>query len=324
MSLSTTTDASAYDGSRYPKRKRNIVSYADQDISSDEESDQEDQPARKKSRSAPKSRPQKPFPFMLLPPEIRNKIYEEALFDPEGLYIRSSQGRYRRKAMQCSQSECIPQYRSSTLRRMRRCQHILNNNTQTEGKDATDAGKHQLVPALLATCKAIYAEAAQILYSQPITVSDTYALQSFLIEIGPRSVKLLEDLAIAGWCISRSHKAINLPAFALLRDATSLRYLYICNPVRSHYYRWHRRHQQLDDNAAKLAQGVHVAGQMYRAMFPFLEALVRARGEDALGEIIRVEIGTAWSNSRDSDFAPGDRGYQAMLDEIHRLLGKHA
>lgn len=251
----------------------------------------------------------------LLPPEIRNQIYELTLVRHHGLHVRSYQGRYRRKVKACAPSACLPQYSSSHGR------HWLSNaqssETQSDGDHAYEI--RQLVPALLATCKVIYDEASRILYGQTIIVSDTYAMQAFLLQLGARATSKLKSLQIAAWCNSRTHKSVNLPAFTLLRDAPHLEKLRI--DCMMGYYRVGNR--ETSDTAALAA-----ARKLYRACFPWIEAVVRQRGLQALSDVLVLNERNFYMHR--PTCLPGDsvaaweaehaKANITMITEIGRLL----
>jgi hypothetical protein len=175
--------------------------------------------------------------------------------------------------------------------------------------------KPGLVPALLATCKKINAEAKAILYSQPFFVSDTSALQAFLLRLGPPTMGLLRDLTIISWCKSRSAKAVNLPAMAMLRDASNLERLHIFETVgHSGFIVPHN-----PDNDAEGAK--QVAHRVYRDSFPWLETVARRGDPQALRKILVVSE-MNFTRSRDVHW-PKERLAKSeglMFDEILRLL----
>lgn len=67
-----------------------------------------------------------------------------------------------------------------------------------------------LVPALLAVCKQINAEARDILYDHEFFVKDTMALHSFMVDLGPRAAGYLKNVTLKEWGCGRGvHKAYN-------------------------------------------------------------------------------------------------------------------
>lgn len=180
---------------RYPKRKRAAVSYGEADLTDDdvfiaeegEEIDDESGARPNKKRKAAKKEPrQKPFPFLSLPPELRIKIYQEAL---------TGSGRI-----------CIGNARRG-LRRS--CAGYAGDGPWT--RPATN---------LLATSQAVYAEAAAVLYEQRFQFDDNRALLAFLSLLRPATTARLRDVAVATWNGGRtSSGSMIVPAMALLSPA---------------------------------------------------------------------------------------------------------
>lgn len=75
---------------------------------------------------------------------------------------------------------------------------------------------------ILRLSRAIYDEAVGILYSQPIILTDTYALHDFMVQIGPRHRALLRDVEVCQWGHGGAHGAMNYPAMAAMADAVNL------------------------------------------------------------------------------------------------------
>jgi hypothetical protein len=191
----------------------------------------------------------------------------------------------------------------------------MQENDSSEAKKAP-AKRYHIVPALLATCKTVYAEAAPMFYGQPIIVSDTYTLQVFLSQIGPRAVGSLQDLCVNAWCRSRSHKAINLPAFSLLRDAMALRRIFIQCPHNYYHYRWRYNNDASESQSdQQIKYGITIAKQIYRAMYPFLEAFINKRGQEAVAEVL--EISRPQFSVTDEAL---DIFNEAMIEEILKLV----
>lgn len=152
-----------------PRRKRKLLNDVQQT-----QHDQ-DRPTKKRNLTAAERarslRTSKFFPFLRLPPELRNRIYEFALIDPLGREITTKTKDFR-----------------SVVRSRRR-----------GARKALPA----LTPALLATCKQVHDEAIDYLYSQKLSFNDHFALQDFLATLGPRYVQRLRHIRImrelVGW-----------------------------------------------------------------------------------------------------------------------------
>ncbi|KAM0716678.1 hypothetical protein Q7P37_008123 [Cladosporium fusiforme] len=236
--MSTTSDFSV---THPQKRKRTVVSYAqfDQlaDLLSDGENDatissgessgddsENDDRTYSRRRKTPKKLPkkkkarhtrsrqqpeQKPFPFMELPPELRDMIYEMALTDVGGISIVAKTKAYRRDA---HRGEIHDQYSS----------YGDDNNGITPKT-------RSLVPNLLAVNKQIHNETVNMLYGQKFFFKDTDALHRFLAIIGLRNQQRLLHLDVTNFCTGRNTRALNHCAFMSLAGATNLKTLRLHN-----------------------------------------------------------------------------------------------
>ncbi|KAG9191121.1 hypothetical protein G6011_09209 [Alternaria panax] len=251
---------------RYSKRKRTQVAYHLDDLEySDSESDF-DTPQAKKQTVKTGSRPlpkRKIFPFLELPAEIRNLIYEYTLTDSGGINLVGT-FKHKRRTVERISAECqtgISQGRSwsDTL--------LMNDNIRSQHEQPA-----ALVPSLLAVSKQVHQEGVDILYGKnEFTFTDSFALYNFLINLGPRGAKHLKTLRIRGWLNGRAMKAYNHSCFAALVWATNITAFHI--ETRIGLYRATR----------------YGAEQLYRNAFPWMEAVGLAQGKfDAVVDIIHV------------------------------------
>ncbi|OIW31431.1 hypothetical protein CONLIGDRAFT_631375 [Coniochaeta ligniaria NRRL 30616] len=318
--------------SRYPKRKRPAVLYAepqdDEGLNLDMDSDADNDEqfgARKKARKAPpkqKAVPrQKIFPFMSLPPELRNKIYELALIDPNGVHIRSVKGWYRPQVGHCSPQHCLP---SPGYARFSSYQWLRPDGAKT---GPTPSGvpvdyKPSLVPALLATCKTINAEAAPMFWGQPFYVADMTAMHAFLVRMSPVSMALMREVTIITWSASRTHKVMNMPTFGLLRGVVNLQRLTIFDTITNVSYRISRGP---DGDAERAKQ---VARKVWRDCFPWLEVMLDTGGIEAVGKVFKLAEDNFKVNDQNYSQPPSHRWTEerriksehVMLEEIKRLM----
>ncbi|KAF2086261.1 hypothetical protein K490DRAFT_57899 [Saccharata proteae CBS 121410] len=148
---------------RSSKRKRAPVSYLEidsQEVDSYADGDLHDEDYQssvvksskrnnnnKKRKTTTSRSSKKPFPFLRLPAEIRNQIYEYCLSDPNGLHLRST-------------------IRIGHRRTVRR----------------HPAGP-KLSPALLAVNKQMHAEARSFLYPDVISLENSTALHHFVANL---------------------------------------------------------------------------------------------------------------------------------------------
>ncbi|KAJ8603946.1 hypothetical protein MRB53_042013 [Persea americana] len=210
--MNASTDASIKACTNLPaKRKRSSVTYAIDDVfraygiaESQEDDDSSDDafqahdnawprkdiiksPPKKARTSKPARRFQKPFPFLSLPAEIRDMIYEELLVDGD-LEISEHTRHYRR-----------------TVRR-------------TIAPGAYDPARplKALGPSILGVNKQIHSEAISCLYRRTVNCDEPLALEQFLATIGTHS-KYLVSIRLRAWGTGRgTHHAANFSAFALL------------------------------------------------------------------------------------------------------------
>jgi hypothetical protein len=300
------SNAAVPDQGRYPKRKRAEVKYlspdSEDDWLSEDEGEYTAQP-QKKTKTVPKKLPKhKIFPFMQLPAELRNKVYGYALSAEGGVFVTSKSKGYRRLAQRCIGSECEPQFNT-------RWQRYYQNQKNNDEEEQEPQERSAFVPNLLAVCKTIHAEAGSVLYSQPITVADNYALLAFLNQIRAKHVRMLRHVTIMQWCGGRAHKSINFPAIAMLSSATELRRLSIaCKVGYFSTYSW--------GNGKKQEIAHRVARKIFRDCYPFLEAYGSVKGDPVAGvDLIEIDD----SNFSDSAAAMEPQ-MQSFRDELRRLL----
>ncbi|KAK8076281.1 hypothetical protein PG994_003553 [Apiospora phragmitis] len=144
----------------------------------------------------------------------------------------------------------------------------------------------------LATCKAIHAEAAPMLYGQRFVARDGFALMAFLMQLSPASVARLRRVALHDWIHTRSRSGVNLPAVALLRDAApGLERLEILTPLVERFFSYHGYYR---DERRAVAPVVGLARMVYRNCHPLLYAVLQARGGfDAVLDVVGL-AGDDW------------------------------
>ena len=156
----------------------------------------------------------------------------------------------------------------------------LSSQSQDGDAPETNAELYPLVPNLLLLNKETYAETKHILYNNKFSVEDTVTMHSFLATIGPKNCASLVDITLKGWGLTKTHKALNYPAFTLLSSAVNLRRLH------------------LDCRLAYSSGGVKTARQLYRDGFHWFEAVAIAKGKfDAAIDVVSISkdnIGTAY------------------------------
>ncbi|EUC46244.1 hypothetical protein COCMIDRAFT_25673 [Bipolaris oryzae ATCC 44560] len=297
-----TAPAETFASGRYSKRKRTQVSYHLDDLEySDTESDFESPQAKKPKARTTKTLPKrKTFPFLDLPAEIRNTIYNYALCDPSGINFISACYKKRRVAARVS-----AEYMSKISR-------YYNTTSKRATGDNIDANGDYvpLVPSLLAVNKQIYHEGIDILYGNQLTFVDSLALYSFLINLGPVRAQRLRKLQILGWHHSRAMKVYNNACFAALAWATNLTSFDIRAPIGSY--------RAMHDGA----------DQFYRDAFPWLEAVGAAKGKpDAALDVLTLGemcLSGPWSSRSSDDSVPEhEQRVEQFKAEVAKLLGAH-
>lgn len=248
-------------------RKRTRISYlevTDSDMESDADSGYNSDASvewnahpktqSRSKRPAHREKPVKPFPFLSLPSELRNKIYSLCLEDPDGMVMGEGWRFHRR----------VP----------KRCQHNrygadryagLNNLCPPISARYDVYKPSTLSPSLLATNKQIYAEAAAMLYSQPLHFTCTTALHSFLAPLSNTTASLVTSITLHSYeTWGRGiRKAMNVSALTLLPKCRNLSLLRI-EGFSSHYHRYGGRWYNATVHQKGEQEGKGIAQQMYR------------------------------------------------------------
>ncbi|OTA32549.1 hypothetical protein BTJ68_06780 [Hortaea werneckii EXF-2000] len=203
-----------------------------------------------------------PFPFMELPPEIRDLIYEFALTDSTDMAIVAHiQNKRRTVARRAIHGNTLISAPRNTKKRKR------SKQTTNDGEPCG------LAPALLAVSKQLHTEAVGFLYHQPLIFEEPHALHSFLAGIGSHR-EYIRDVVLQHWGYRRGTKnAMNFAAFPLLGLCTNLKSLTFESAI--------GLRTRLN------AQPEKVAELVYRNMHFFLEAYGAAKGRrDAAVDVI--------------------------------------
>ena len=251
------------------------------------------------SRPLPK---RKIFPFLKLPAEIRNIIYEYTLTDPSGINLVGVFKHKRRNVERISAKLQASLAEGSSWSDAHRMNNSIRNNQEEEPAP--------LVTSLLAVNKQIHQEGVDILYGKnEFIFTDSFALYNFMINLGPSRSKSLRTLRILGWLHGRAMKAYNHSCFAVLVWATNITAFHIDSQIG-----WYR--------ASKYG-----ADQLYRDAFPWMESVGMAQGKvDAVVDIIKLgEDNFDGRNSyhRYSSQAPksNDDMYEEFKTALRKSLG---
>jgi hypothetical protein len=234
---------------------------------------------------------------MQLPAEIRNMIYEYALTDPSGINLvgvfKHKRRTVERISVQCQADMSKDSSWSVSFR--------MNDSIRNQHEEPVP-----LVPSLLAVNKQIHQEATDILYGKnEFILTDSFALYSFIINLGPSGAKHLKTLRILGWLSGRAMKAYNHSCFAVLVWATNITAFHIDCQIG-----WHRSSRFGSE-------------QLYRDAFPWMEAVGLAQGKvDAAVDIIKLDE-TYFMNSRRSYYDSSSQtteSYKKRIDEFKAVL----
>lgn len=298
---------------RYSKRKRATVNYFIDDSENEEEQGDdyseevvEPNPAKKrgKRRNVRPSPKEKTFPFMELPAEIRNIIYDLCLHEPKGVYLAATTEKFRRTVHRAAKTDIELILKVSTYRNGGDSQ-----NADGEENELDALEPRTLVPNLLAVNRQIYKEGREILYGNSMRLLDPLALHSFMVNIGPRAATLVKDVTLCSWGGWRGmHKAYNHASFAAMVSATNIEKF------------------KLDGWLMCKNEPKYVARQLYRDGFPWLEAVGSAKGgmEAAvkLIEVAPVNFQMRYWQRRDET-----RNYESDMEkfraELVKLLDGH-
>ncbi|CAD0089027.1 unnamed protein product [Aureobasidium vineae] len=249
-------------------RKRARVSYVEPtefDIESDADSGYNSDSSvewgsrAKQTKRPRKEKPVKPFPFLSLPTELRNKIYLLALEDPDGMVLKEGWRAYRRVPQRGQYHGYNNKDRYAGLANL-----VATRSLDPQGNDTPNSTVCTLLPSLLAVSKQIYAEAAAILYAQPLHFENTTALHSFLAPLSSQTAFLIRSITIHTYeTWGRGiRKAMNVSALTLLRSCSNLQTLRI--EAFDHYDHWGRYGARPSPQEAGKREGSRIAQQIYR------------------------------------------------------------
>lgn len=217
----------------------------------------------------------KVFPFLSLPPEIRNYIYSLALDDTQEKWLVSCTRHYRRGVRRATIHEY--KYNFSADGNYYFYNGRLNHSSLDDDEDVDYDEPRRLCPALLALNRQLYNEAASLLYTNTFVVEDTVALHAFLLNIGPSKRNFIEKIIIKGYGRTKAHKVYNHPALSLLKGLPNLKEVVFDCAIT-----WAFGHQTGQKGI------VLIARQLYRDGFAWLHHVSGAKGRyDAALDIIR-------------------------------------
>ncbi|THX70440.1 hypothetical protein D6D05_08615 [Aureobasidium pullulans] len=212
-----------------------------------------------KAKRPRKEKPVKPFPFLSLPTELRNKIYLLALEDPDGMVLNEGWRSHRRVPKRDTLLQYDDKSHYAGLGNLER-PGPMSPHTAFRGKEDL----RTLSPSLLAVNKQIYAEAVRILYSQPLHFANTAALHHFLAPLSSQTLSLVRDIIVHTYSTwgRGVRKAMNVSALTLLRGCSNLRLLRI-ETLGHHYHLYSRNYKKTVEDDGR-SHGALLARQVYR------------------------------------------------------------
>lgn len=315
---------------RYPKRTRSQIKYCELDPEESEGESEDDgdecPPPSKRVKVSHSSKPRsknKIFPFMDLPAELRNKIYHECLvseqLDDQGrpsFYFAASRRRYKYTVTRCTRANLAGlKYRG--YRNGLYGFHSICNPEDDASK--ADDGAKSLTTNLLATCKAVYNEAAPLLFQQRFIFHDSMALMNFMSGCTPQAASLIRHIEVLQWLQTRSRKNVGFLATSMLaaKGCTNLQSLVIAGSLGwFHSYSWRR-----PDRAREIYD--RVASKVYKDFYPWLETVGIEKGNLYEGVRVLDIEDVNWRNARtgsDKDNGKAARSFKAAYEKSLKKL----
>jgi len=235
------------------------------------------------------------FPFLSLPAELRNQIYELALVNPQGHYLVAK----RRNKMRTVRAAAHGTHTYNS-------RHTRHQRLRSHKADLPS----RLAYGLFAVNRQINEEACTLVYPKPFVLESSTALHTFLVVIGAKNRGLLTDIGLQDWGgRSRSWNTL-FPAFSMMSMGCDN----IC-----------RLHFTASIWAATFP--AKMADEFYREAQPWLLTLIKIKGsKDAALDVIeftsREDVRNYGSGFRDyyPDYT-GDVG-EAMKNFKEALKGR--
>jgi hypothetical protein len=233
------------------------------------------------------------FPFLKLPPEIRNMIYGLVLKDPGGIHLTNRSEAGRRKVTREHPWESRYWY-PGALEPYVPFEYWKNP-------------RRVLTPAILATNRQIYDEARGVLYSQnQFFMADPcqQVCRTFIDSIAPLAASSLRRVTIVtGWGSVNRHECEGM--FTSLPRATELEELKLID-----FLSWQE------------SSPVDFARQLYRESRKWLKAVGDSRGKlDAAVDILFVPpVTSLYGPPDDPQSLAAVQKMEEFKDELRRLL----
>ncbi|KAL8833708.1 MAG: hypothetical protein Q9176_007864 [Flavoplaca citrina] len=216
-----------------PKRARKETSYYPSESESENEteddaeynSEEEVSLLNKESKPSaaddtPKILPKKKiFPFMSLPAEIKNMIYEYALTSEYGIPLVFRLKGYRH-TVTLGDPKIFQDFRRRTYR------EDFDGPSCYRNVPLAQVLRPSFAPAIIALNHETHTQAQTILYSyNAFALEDPKALLAFCANIGPKNCAMLQEVNLKHFGKTVVRRALCYPAFAALASAVNLQLL---------------------------------------------------------------------------------------------------
>jgi len=200
------------------------------------------------SRKRTKASKSEIFPFLSMPGELRNQIYELALVNPDGHYLVATY----RKGMRTVRAANHGAYSNITSR------YFLPKH-----RDATTAH------GLFAVNRQTNEEARTLVYSKPFVFENDTALHTFFVAIGAKNRALLTNISLETWCGRGSFWNMPFQAFSMLLFPSFSMLSMGCDNISRFHFK---------PTLHEIMHPEHLAEAFYTKAHPWLRALVRSKG----------------------------------------------
>lgn len=269
---------------------------------------------KKQVKRLPKN---KIFPFLSLPPELRNKIYEECLLDASynldgeevpGMWLGNKQQAYRRGVERLipEPADWDDEDRTHSICCSRGYWHHQRN--QDQDRDDIEQPERAMNVNLLATCKQINSEANALFYGQRLIFTNYTALTGFVSGLTPKTASMLRHIEIRCYALSRTRKNMGFTAMSLLaaKGAVNIKLLHLNCRIGWFGLSHSRRDPPTEKAIADMLK--RVGRKVFRDVYPWLDAVMASQPKvkGGVGKVIeRISIGKEnfeiWQNCMSKD-----------------------
>lgn len=239
------------------------------------------------------------FPFMSLPSEVKNMIYNYALTSECEIPLVSRSKGYRH-TIELGDTDSFQSFR-------RRAQRCWDGEYFPRRVAAITIIRPSFAPTIIALNREIHTQAQPILYgANAFALKDPKALLAFCANIGPKNCAYLQEVSLKHWGNTVVRRAMGHPAFAMLASAVNLKNLnldcWICP-----------------------GDGLGTARQLFRDGHNWLEAVATKEGRrDAAVDLVQIGMQHIARPRVSTDHTTDEEKLDKMTDafqaELRRLL----